>query len=65
MTTNTNQHLIPRLVAAPFVYTIGFLKAARVPNRSKKVAFEESKAKGPHSAARRPSLVGDRAVDGL
>jgi hypothetical protein len=60
-----HDHLIPRLISAPFAYTIGFFKAAKVPNK-KRVVFDESAPKAPGLAARRPSVVENRTdAEGL
>jgi hypothetical protein len=59
----SHDHLIPRLLCAPFEYTIGFFRPVKAP-KSKRVTFDESAAKAPALAARRPSVVEDRA-DGL
>ena len=54
-------HLVLRLIGAPFVYTIDFFKAARVPMTKKKAAFEESRQSAAKGSTRRPPMVEERA----
>ena len=54
-------HLVLRLICAPFVYTINFFKAARVPVTKKKAAFYERRQSAAKGSARRLSMVEERA----